>query len=105
MQDWPAWLKPPTEMARAARSQSPSGGDGGRQLVGHEVQREVERAYGADDADGYAEGERQLSLAHAARLDRHDIAREAAGLDGGEREGADGPLRFDARRLDGLGRL
>ena len=40
-----------------------AGGDGRRQLVGHEVEREVERADRADDADRHPQREAELALA------------------------------------------
>ena len=44
-----------------------AGGDGRRHLVGHQVEREVERRDGADHADGHPQGEAELALARRRR--------------------------------------
>ena len=58
-----------------------------------------------DHADGQAQGEGELALAHVGRLDGDHLARQLAGLDRGEGERADRARRLDARRLQRLGRL
>ena len=52
-------------LARRLEHDRAAGGDRRRQLVGDEVEREVERADRADDADRHAQ--READLAHAAR--------------------------------------
>ncbi len=81
------------------------GGDGGGQLVGHQVEREVERRDGADHPDRHPQGEGHPALADLGGVDRNHVAGEPAGFDGGEGERADRPLGLRPRRLQGLGRL
>jgi hypothetical protein len=74
--------------------------------VGHEVQREVERADRADHAARHPDRERELALAGLRRVHRDDVPRERPRLDRGRGVCRHGPLRLDARglhRLPGLG--
>ena len=76
-------------------------------LVGHEVEREVERADRADDADRKPHGERELSLACLRRVHRDDLARELSRLHGRHRVRGHRPRDLDPCRLErlpGLGR-
>ena len=61
-------------------------GERGRDLVGDEVEREVERRDRTDDADRNAQRERELADAGGRRVHRNDVAGELARLDGGHRE-------------------
>ena len=92
-------------LARRLQHDGAPRGDGRRQLVGHEVEREVERADGAHDSDRQAEREAELALPRGRRVERHHLAGQLAGLGGRELERAHGPLGLDPRRLDRLGRL
>ncbi len=82
-----------------------TGRDGRSHLVHDEVQREVERRDGPDDADRHSQCEAQLALTGRAGVERHHLPHQLARLGGGKEERASGPLRFDPRRLDGLSRL
>ena len=82
-----------------------AGGDRRRQLVGDEVEREVERADRADHADRHPQREAELALARRGGVERDHLAGQRAGLGGGELERADGALGLDPGRLDRLGRL
>jgi hypothetical protein len=66
-----------------------AGGDGGGQLVGHQVEREVERRDGGDHPRGHAQGEGQLATPVRRGLDRDHLSGELAGSGGGEGEGVD----------------
>ena len=74
-----------------------TGGDRRSELVGDEVEREVERGDRADDADRHAEGEAQLAFAGGDRVERDHLPRQLARLGGGELERADGALGLGAR--------
>ena len=82
-----------------------AGGDGRGQLVGDQVEREVERRDRADDADRHAQGEADLALAGGGGVERHHLTVERARLGGGEPERADRPLRLGAGGPDRLGGL
>ncbi len=77
-----------------------TGGDRGCELVGDEVEREVERADRADDTDRKPQAERELPFARDARVHRDDVAAERARRDRGEREGGNRALRLDPGGLD-----
>ena len=64
-----------------------------RELVGDEVQREVERTDGADDADRDTQDEAELALADLAGVERNHLAGQRAGNGGGELERAHGAGR------------
>ena len=84
-----------------------AGGERGRDLVGDEVEREVERRDRADDTDRAAQRERELALAGLRRVHRHHLAGQRARLDGGHRVGRHRARHLDAsglQRLAGLGR-
>jgi MFS family permease len=83
------------------------GGDRRRHLVGHEVEREVERRDRRHDPDRHAQDEPDLARARrrAARLERDDLTRHRAGGRGGEAERVDSPRHLAARGGDRLGRL
>ena len=90
-------------LRRGLQHHRAAGRDRGGDLVGDEVQREVERADRADHADGNAQGEAELSLADVGCVERHDVAREATRLGGGERERRDRAPSLDPSGLDRLG--
>ena len=70
-----------------------------------EVEREVERADRADDADREPLGERELALAGLRGVHRHHRPGELPRLDGGHRVRGHRAGDLDARRLEGLPRL
>ncbi len=90
-------------LARGLEYDGAAGCDRRRHLVRDQVQREVERADPADDADRHAQRERELALADVGRVHGDHLAGQAARLDRGERERRHRPLRLDPRRLDRLG--
>src|SRR5665213_488245 len=77
-------------------------GDGGSDLMQREVEWEVERGDGRDDAEGLANGD--AGFAFAARMGVHGnfLAVEPVGLLGGEEEREDAAVDFCARLTDGL---
>ena len=77
----------------------------GRELVAHEVEREVERADRADDADRHPQREAELPDAGDVGVHRDHLAGERARLDRREREGSRRAGSLDARGLDRLGRF
>ena len=77
----------------------------GRDLVRDEVQREVERADRADDADRAPQREGELALAGLAGVHRDHLAGELPRLDGGERVRRHRAHRLDARGLHRLAGL
>src|SRR3954447_8775766 len=79
-----------------------TGGDGRRQLVSNEVQREVERRDRADNADGHAQREAELAFAGCERVEWHHLARQLARFGRGELKRADGTLCFAPCGLDRL---
>ena len=89
-------------LARGLEHHGAAGRDGGRELVRHQVQREVERADGAHHADRHPQRERELSFADVGRVHRDHLAGQAPGLDRGERERGHRAPRLDARGLDRL---
>jgi hypothetical protein len=70
-----------------------TGGERRGDLVRNEVEREVEGADRADDADRVADGEGELALAGLRGVHRDHLARELAGLDGGHGVGGHRPQR------------
>ena len=82
-----------------------AGGDGGGQLVGHQVQREVERRDGADDADGQPQREAELAVARLRGVHRDHLAGHRPRLGRRELERQHRTGRLDAGGRDGLGRL
>ena len=76
-----------------------------RQLVGDEVQREVERGDRPDDPDGHPQREAELAVAGRRAGHRHDVTGERAGLDRREAERLDGAGGLGPGRGDRLGRL
>ena len=81
---------------RAAR------GEGRRDLVGDEVEGEVERRDGSDDSDRNPERERDLPGAGGRRVHRDDVSGELPGLDRRHRERGGRARRLDAGGLDRL---
>ena len=59
-------------------------GDGRADLVRHEVEREIKRRNGRDNADGHAQGEPELARATRRGIERQHLAREAARFIGGK---------------------
>ncbi len=81
---------------RAAR------GEGRRDLVGDEVEGEVERRDGSDDSDRNPQRERDLPDAGGRRVHRDDVSGELPGLDRRHRERRGRARRLDAGGLDRL---
>ena len=73
--------------------------------MGDEVEREVEGADRADDAEGHPQHHPELADAGGRGLHRHGLTGQLAGLDGGEGQRGDGPLGFGPRGLDRLAGL
>ena len=92
-------------LARRLEDDRAAGGQRGRDLVGDEVEREVERADRPDDADRRAEREGELAFAGLSRVHRDHVAGELPRLDGRERVRGHGPRGFDLGRLQRLARL
>ena len=83
-----------------------AGGDRRAELVGDEVEREVEGTDRADHAVGDAQHHAELAGAGRRGLHRHGAPGQLARLDRGEGEGVDAALGLDPRglqRLAGLG--
>ena len=83
-----------------------AGRERGAELVGDEVEREVEGADRADDPVGHAHHDAELARAGRRRRPSAPSRRSACGLDGGEGQGVDAAARLDLRglhRLAGLG--
>lgn len=79
-----------------------AGRDGRGDLVGHEVQREVERRDGEDGAARKATEDGGAAHAAGRGVEPEGLAGGAAALVGREREGVDGAAHLAARELDGL---
>ncbi len=92
-------------LRRRLEDDGATGGDRRSELVGDEVEGEVERRDRPDDTDRNAHGEPDLALAGGDRIEGDDLTGERAGLGGGELERPDGALRFDPCRADRLGSL
>ena len=93
-------------LRRRLQHHGAAGGERRRDLVRHEVEREVERRDRPDDPDRHAQRERDLAGACRRRVHRNDVAGELARLDRGHREGGHGARRLDSgslHRLPGLG--
>ena len=82
-----------------------AGGDRRPELVGDEVEREVEGADRADDAVGDAQHHAELAGARRGGLHRHRAAGQLARLDRGEGQRVDAALGLDRRRLQRLAGL
>ena len=82
-----------------------AGGDRRPQLVGDQVEREVEGADRADHAVGDAQHHPELAHAGGRGLHRHRAAGQLARLDGGEGEGVDAARRLRPGGLQRLARL
>ena len=91
--------------SRGLEDDGAAGCECGRDLVGDEVEGEVERRDRADDPDRQAQRQGELALAGGRRVHRDDLAREPPCLDGGEDVGRDRALGLDAGRLQRLARL
>ena len=92
-------------LARRLEDDRAARGEGRSDLVGDEVEREVERADRADDADRLAQRERELALSGLGGVHRHHLAGELAGLDRRERVRRHRPARLDLGGLQGLAGL
>jgi len=79
-----------------------SGGDRGGDLVGHEVQREVERCDGADHTHGLLQHHAEVTGAGGAAVHRHHLAGQRARLHGRERERVDAAGGLPTRLFDRL---
>ena len=79
-----------------------AGGEGGRDLVGYEVEREVERRDGEDGADGETLDESPAIFVAFGEVERDGFAAEADGFFGGGLEGEDGAVDFSAGEADGF---
>ena len=84
---------------RAAR------GDRRRDLVGGEVEREVERADARDRADREAAGDADPALRRGHQIERDHLAVHPLGLLGAEPERQRRPIDLDERVADGLAGL
>src|ERR671922_104067 len=82
-----------------------AGGERGRNLVGDEVQREVERADRPDDPARPPDRVRELALPGLRRAHRDDLAGELPRLDGRERVRRHRALCLDPRSLHRFARL
>ena len=82
-----------------------AGGDRRPELVGDEVEREVEGADRADHAVGDPQHHAELAGAGRGGLHRHRAAGQLARLDRGEGEGLDAAAGLDGRRLQRLAGL
>ena len=92
-------------LRRGLQHDRAAGGERRRDLVGDEVEREVERRDRADDADRQAQREGELPVAGLRGVHRHHLAGELPRLDGGHRERRHRARRLDLRRLQRLAGL
>ena len=76
-----------------------------RDLVRHQVEREVERRDGGDHAARLADGPAEAVLAAGVGVHLHQVAGGALGLLGGPAEGGGAAPRLDARVLERLAAL
>ena len=81
-----------------------AGGERRRDLVGDEVEREVERRDRADDPDRQPQRERELALAGRRGVHRHHLARRACAPRRRRRCTSRRRAALDARRLQRLAR-
>ena len=77
----------------------------GRELVGGQVEREVERADGRDRADREAPGDADAILRRRHQVERDELAGHPLRLLGPEAEGQRRPVHLDQRVADRLARL
>ncbi len=80
-------------------------GDGRRELVGGEVEREVERRDASDRADREAAGDADAVLRGGHQVERDELARHPFRLFGAETEGERRAIDLDQRIADGLAGL
>src|SRR5206468_2320193 len=93
-------------LARGLVDDGASGREGGGELVGNEVEREVEGRDRTDDADRHAHRPGRMTVARLGTTNGHRLAGETTRLASRERIRVDGARRLDARgleRLAGLG--
>ena len=79
-----------------------AGSESGRDLVGDEVEREVEGRDRTDDTDRHAQRECELADSGRGCVHRHDVACELSRLDGRHRERRLRASSLDARRFHRL---
>ena len=79
-----------------------AGSDGGRELVRHQVQREVEWRDAENGADGKAADQTGAVIVARGPVEGQQLAADALGFFSGNAEGLDGALDFGARRGERL---
>ena len=92
-------------LRRRLQNQRAAGGNRGRDLVGHQVQREVKRRDGEHRPERKAPHQAPASGSGLQGVERDVLAVNARALLGGDLEGVDGALHLDARSPDGLARF
>ena len=89
-------------LRRGLEDDRAAGGEGGRNLVRDQVEREVERRDGQDGADGKALDQSPAAFVAFGQVEGDGFAAQAHGFFGGGLEGEHGAIDFSAGQAQGL---
>ena len=89
-------------LRRGLQDHGASGGDGRSNFVGDEIDREIKWSDAGDGTERETADDAPASGGEFLPVERKEFAVDAGALFGGDVEGKDGALDFDARGLDGL---